>query len=167
MEASTSVRRTWSSCFAARLTAWRTNFAGLTAILDALADEVNRAAEREVLVVERAERDGLTSVGINLLKKLTPEPKLHVSVSRADDVLIIAMGEGLLHDVAQLLSGEGEKAPLVDDPRYRKALAALPTPEDSLFFFNLGGLLGPMQSFFEHGGRRDRGAGGRVSQTLA
>ena len=120
------------------------NYAGLVAILEAMAEEINRAAGSEALAVTRTERMGTQIASINLLALVPGAPELPLSVGRRNDVIIVALREQLLNDVLGLLEGKSSAKALGADPRFQAAFAQLPPAEDSQTFFDLPALLKPL-----------------------
>jgi len=117
------------------------NYEGLVAILEGMAEEINKAAGAEVLVVEQTTRMNAKVASVNLLAVIPAAPRLPISVAQRDDVVAIALGEQIFEDVLGLLDGKGSKKALVDDPRFKAAFARLPSPEDSLVFFDMQALM--------------------------
>ena len=121
------------------------NYAGLVAILDAIAEELNRATGSEALVVTKTERMGTQIASVNLLALASGAPQVQLSVGRRDDVIIVALREQLLNDVLNLLAGKSSKPALGADPRFLAAFAQLPPAQDSMTFFDLQALLKPLR----------------------
>lgn len=121
------------------------NFTGLGAILDALVDEINKAASGDAMTVERKSSGGVESVGVNLLAYAPGAPRLALSVTKREGLLIIALGDGLRDDVVGLLDKSSTKMPLLKDPRFLNAYKGLPQAEDSITFFSMAGLIEPMR----------------------
>lgn len=117
------------------------NFDGLSAILQAIAEEVNGASHRELLTVKTGQRRGAHVVALDLLIAASESPSFSLSVARRGDVLLIALGDPLLDDVLALLNGDGGKSSLAEDPRFRSAFARLPAPEDTMTFFDMQSML--------------------------
>jgi hypothetical protein len=113
------------------------NFAGLTAILDALAEEVNRAVGKDVLAVKKTSRKGITVASIDLTASAPGVPSMPLSLAVRDDVVIIGMREHLFDEVLDLMRGVGGKTALADDPRFQAAFAQLPPAEDVMSFFDM------------------------------
>jgi tetratricopeptide (TPR) repeat protein len=122
------------------------NYQGLVAILEGMADEINKAVGAEGLVVEQTRRMNAEVASLNLLGMIPAAPRLPVSVAQRDDVVAIALGEQILNDVLGLLDGSGSKQALVDDARFRAAFAELPPAEDSMVFFDMRALLKSLQA---------------------
>ncbi len=113
------------------------NFEGLAAILEAIVEEVNKAAESEVLVVERTAPMDAQVASVNLLAMAPAAGRLPISVALRDDLVIIALGEQILNDILGLLDGSSSKTALAEDPRFQAAFAKLPPAEDSMEFFDM------------------------------
>lgn len=122
------------------------NYAGLLAILEALAKEINGFADSDKLTVTRTEQVGAQVASLNLLGLIGGAPKLPLSVARHEDVIVIALREDLFGDVLALLGAKSTKHPLSTDPRFKDAFAALPPAEDGLTFFDLHAMLDPLRS---------------------
>lgn len=121
------------------------NYKGLVAILEAMADEINKAVGAEALVVDRTTRVGAQVTSVDLLAMVPGAPPLPLSVALRDDVIIIAFREQLFGDVLDLLDGSSSKTALVDDPRFKAAFAKLPPAKDNLVYFDMQALLKPMR----------------------
>jgi hypothetical protein len=66
-----------------------------------------------------------------------------------DDLIALSMGQNLLIDSLAMLAGESESPRLVDSAPFKKAMKLLPPPEDTVTFFNLSGIFGPLVGFIE------------------
>jgi Flp pilus assembly protein TadD len=122
----------------------RANFRGLVAILDAVAEETNRATQNESLKVEKSTQAGTELACMNLLGALPQAPPLTVSVALRDNVILIALRDDLLHDVLQLMDGSSHKTPLISDPRFQAGVSKVPPAEDTLVYFDMQSLLKPL-----------------------
>ena len=69
------------------------NFHGLSAILEAMAEEINGAIDSQVLVVKRSSRSGATIAEVNLLAALPGAPAISLSAAHRGDLVMIALGE--------------------------------------------------------------------------
>jgi tetratricopeptide (TPR) repeat protein len=125
------------------------NYAALVAILDALVEEVNRAAGAEVLSVERTSRGETEISSVDFLGMVPGAPALPLYVAMRQDVLIIALREALFADVTAMLEGSSSHDAIVDDPRFVSAFASLPAFEDGRVFFDLQALLRPIRAFVD------------------
>lgn len=123
------------------------NYEGLVDILEALADEVNSAVGREVLFVERKQREGATVTSIDILKRVPNTPSLPLSVALREDVIIIGLRETLFSNVLGLMNGTSDKKPLVEEARFQTAFKHLPEPETFKMFMDFHALLKPMYGF--------------------
>lgn len=112
-------------------------YESLVAILTALAEEVNRAADSEVLAVERTAQFGGEIASCNLLRAKPEAAPVPVSVARRGDVIAVAFGQGILHDALALLDGSSPKQALADDPRFKDAFGRLPPAEEVQVFFDM------------------------------
>ena len=125
------------------------NYAGLVEILEAIVEEINKAAGTEGLAIERYRHKGANVASVNLLAMVPGAPQLPLSVAKRDDILIIAFREHLFADTLDLMDGGGSKKPIGDDPRFKSACAKLPPAGDSLVFFDAQALLNPLRSFLD------------------
>jgi tetratricopeptide (TPR) repeat protein len=123
------------------------NYAGLVAILEAVAEEINRAAGSPALAVTRTEQMGTQVASVNLLAIVPGAPELPLSVGLRKDVVIVALREHLLGDVLALMEGKSPKKALGVDPRFQAAFAQLPPAEDSMTFFDMQALLKPLRAW--------------------
>ncbi len=121
------------------------NFAGLTAILDALVEEVNRAVGKDVLTVKKTSRKGTAVASIDLTASAPGVPSMPLSLAVRGDVVIIGMREHLFDEVLDLMRGVSGKTALADDPRFQAAFAQLPLGEDVLSFFDMQALVKPLR----------------------
>ncbi len=69
-----------------------------------------------------------------------------LALLRRGPVFGFVFGEKMGAEVVALLAGRSESVPLTRQPRFRKAVAELPAPEDFLFFADVRGLLGNINS---------------------
>ena len=125
------------------------NYKGLTAILAALVEEVNRAADASVLHLEVKEHRGAQVASVNLLAAVPGAPAVPLSVAMRKNTIVIGLRDQLFDDVLALLDGSYDGISLADDPRFQNAFAKLPAPEDRATFFNMQALLNPLRSFFD------------------
>ena len=125
------------------------NYQSLVAILSAIAEEVNKAAGSEVLVLERATRMGAKVTSVNFLAAVPGAPALPLSIARRSDVVIIALREQLLNDVLALMDGSSKKKALAADPRFKAAFVDLPPAEDSMLFFDMQALMTSVRSLVD------------------
>ena len=125
------------------------NYEGLVAILEAIAEEINKAVGAEVLAVDRTPRAGTRVASLNLLAMVPGAPSLPLSVALRDEVIIVALREHLFADVLDLMDGNSSKKALGNDPRFEAAFAKLPPAEDSMVFFDMQALLDPMRAMVD------------------
>ncbi|MBU0617635.1 MAG: hypothetical protein KKI02_07950 [Planctomycetes bacterium] len=125
------------------------NYEGLVAILEALAEEINRAVGAEALSVEKSTRANTQLASLNLLGMVPNAPSLPLSVALRDDVIVLALREHLFGDVLDLMDGNSSKKALGNDPRFKAAFAELPPAADSMMFFDMQGLLNPMRTMVD------------------
>lgn len=123
------------------------NYTGLVAILEAIVDEVNKKAGSEALTLQRGQRHGAEVVSVNFFERITGAPKLTLSIAQRDDVIMIALREQLFEDVLALMDGTSDGKSLDDSARFNNAFTLLPTPEDSMFFFDMQAMLRPIKDF--------------------
>ncbi len=114
------------------------NFAGLKSILTELAKMAGNGAE-----VTESKFEGAT-----LCRLSFADAPIAVTVARRNDVLAMALGDGLLKDCLSLLSGRGKQSPLVATDRFKSALAKLPEAEDSVTFFDAASMMNGMKKMF-------------------
>lgn len=123
------------------------NYTGLVAILDTIVAEVNKAAEKEVLIVARTSSHGASLASVNLTGSDPRAPFLPITVGRRNDVIFISLGQQILDDVLSLLAGTSDKSGLSATPRFKAAFARLPEAEDGLTFFDMKNMLSSLQGF--------------------
>ncbi|MFH2000552.1 MAG: DUF3352 domain-containing protein [Planctomycetota bacterium] len=123
------------------------NYKGLVAILEALADEVNKAVGNDILMLERADREGFKVTSLDLLARVPNTPSLPLSVALKDDLVILGFREQLFEETLALLNGSSNKPSLADDSRFQTAFNELSPAEDSKTFFNMQALLTPVSAF--------------------
>lgn len=117
------------------------NFEGLSAILDAMAEEINKVVGREVVVVERMTRMGAKVAQIDLLGSLPGAPTMPIAVAVRDDLVLIGVRDQLIDDVLALLDGSSKKGALADEARFQAGFAQLPQAEDYQTFFDMRSML--------------------------
>ncbi len=116
------------------------NFEGLTAILEAMAEEVNGLVGVEALAVKKL--SGKDKVPVVKIVAGSPNAVvMQIAVALRDDLIIIGMGDQLMEDALSLLNGSSEKKALGDDARFKAAFARLPAAEDTMTFFDVQALL--------------------------
>lgn len=125
------------------------NYEGLVAILEGIADEVNKALGRQALVVEKTARTGAKVASMNMLAMIPGAHAEPLSVALLDDVVIIGMRAQLFGDVLGLMQGGDPKQALANSPRFKAAFAQLPPAEDGMTYFDMHGLVKPLRAFFE------------------
>lgn len=117
------------------------NFEGLAAILEGMADEINRAMGTKALAVKRTSRLGGKAPAAQLVSGSPGNVVLPLIVARHNDVVIIAVGDEILNDVLGLMDGSGSRKAVADDPRFKAAFEKLPPAEDSVAFFDMQALV--------------------------
>ncbi len=123
-----------------------TNFAGLTAVLEGIVDEINAKVGDTALTVEKRELHGAEVAAVDLMSAVDNAPSVAVGVARREGLLVIALGEDILDQVLALADGEAEGvSPLGEDVRYRGAFKSLPKEEDGLTFFDMQALLASVE----------------------
>lgn len=125
------------------------NFQGLRALLQALTEEVNKAADAQILTMERSTIHTADVAAVNLLAALPGAPPLQLAVAHSGDIVVISFGQTLRDEVLGLLNGVATKAALADDPRFVAAFAGLPPARDSLEFFNAPQLVQFLEPFIK------------------
>jgi tetratricopeptide (TPR) repeat protein len=122
------------------------NYEGLVAILEAAAEEINKALGAEALAVNQFTQAGAQVASLNLLAMVPGAPALPLSVAVRDDLVLIGLREQLFGEVLELMDGSSSRTALGGDPRFKAAFAKLPPAEDSMVFFDMQALLGPMRA---------------------
>ena len=125
------------------------NYDGLVTILQAIVSEINKAAGKEMLAVERTMGQGAKIASLNLASMGPKAPSLSLAVALHGDVIVIAAGDGILKDVLGLLAGESPKKSLFASRRFTQAFAALPGAEDEIFFLDMQAMLKPIRALVE------------------
>ncbi|MFH0982640.1 MAG: hypothetical protein V2A79_14040, partial [Planctomycetota bacterium] len=125
------------------------NYEGLVAILEAVADEANKALGRQALVVERTVRAGTKVTSMNMLAMIPGAPPEPLSVALHDDVVLVGLRSHLFGDVLGLMGGGDPKQALGNSPRFKAAFAQLPPAEDSMTYFDMQALVMPLRALFE------------------
>jgi hypothetical protein len=131
------------------------NFAGLKAILDAIVEEVNKAAGTELALEDRTQ-DGIQLTSLNLTAGEPKAPRIIISIGRGNDTVFMCLGQEIASDVAALLAGKGPAKSIADNPRFKTAFEKLPAAESEITFFDMGNLLTSMKALF--GGMLDKAA---------
>ncbi|UCC30132.1 MAG: hypothetical protein JSU86_18280, partial [Phycisphaerales bacterium] len=121
------------------------NFEGLTAILEAMVDEMNRLVGADALTVERTARLGTRVPVAKLTSKAPDAVVMPIIIALHDDLVVITMGEQILNDTLGLLEGSSSTKALADDPRFKAAFAKLPPAENSMEFFDMQALVHSMR----------------------
>ena len=139
------------------------NFAGLAAILDAIAKEVSQAAEKNVVTVKRDERLGMKIVTLAPVGMPPGAPDVALHVAQRGDVIIFAFGGSILDEVAGLMQGDSKKKGLAASSRYQAAFERLPAAEDKMVFVDIPAMLGPFRAMMESAiAARHEGGGDRM-----
>lgn len=125
------------------------NYEGLVAILEAIAEEANKALGHKALVVDRGKKMGAQVATMNMLAMVPGAPPIPLSLALRDDVVIIGMHEHLFKDVLALMDGSSPKRALSDDARFQAAFAQLPPAENTMVFFDMQALLKPLYGFID------------------
>lgn len=115
------------------------NYAGLTALLDAGVDEINKAAG-VTLKTERTKRGAAELATFDVTQSVPQAPRIPITVGRSGDVLLISLGTKLRDDVLDLLAGGKSVKPIADNPRFKNAFKSLHAPEDAITFFDMAHL---------------------------
>jgi len=110
------------------------NYDGLVAIMREIVGEINKAADKEVLAVDTAQRMGAKVATCAVPKA---KPPVSFSVALFNDVVVVSKGDQILDEVLALLSGTGSREPLAVKPRFKQAFAKLPAAEDQMLFFDM------------------------------
>lgn len=110
------------------------NHRGLVAILDSLAG-----------LSENATVADQTVHGVSVRSLTIRNAPITVHLFRKDDVVGVVMGPRAVQEVLSLLTGGKGPAPIVASPRFHKALAEVPPPEDVVTFFDVRRLMCDIQ----------------------
>jgi hypothetical protein len=113
------------------------NVQGLKAILDALA-----SLSEGVSVTED------TQHGVKVWTLAAKGFPMSLHLFNQGDLIGIVVGPQALNDVLTLVAGEKGVEPVVESPRFKKALAELPLPENSVAFFDLQLLMRNLDQMF-------------------
>lgn len=135
------------------------NYGKLVAILEALADEINKLVGAQAIEVIQTEAHGGQVAELNLLAMIPSDRgvQLHLLVARRGNVVMMGLGRELLHDSLELLA-QYDAAPdapgripgsLLGNERFRRAFESLPEPEDSLVFFDMQIMLKPFRGLMD------------------
>lgn len=131
------------------------NFASLSTILKelaALSPEMSLTSDK----VNSVDRWRLT-FGKEVLAEM-----FQVALVRKGDIIGLIMGNDCCTAVPEMLAGKSERRAIVDNPRFKQAIAELPPPEDSVTFFDakafLKGFEGLMTTAFAKHGAQDADA---------
>jgi len=126
------------------------NFDGLVAILEGTLEEVGKVAGEQTPTLEKSSNRGTSLASVNLTASVKDAPAIPVSVALRDDLIVIALGQGLRDDVLGLLDGSAKGArPLGKDARFRQAFKQLPAAEDTMTFVDVQALLGAVRGFVD------------------
>lgn len=115
------------------------SFVGLGDILRAVVDEVNHFSGIG-WTLEAVEREDLPTVRLNFTQSLPNATTYALSIGKFEDVLFLVLGGKMSDDVAALLTGESQSGSIAETARYRDSLAALPTAENGLEYFDMRNL---------------------------
>ena len=110
------------------------NHRGLVAILDSL-----QGLSESVTVADQ------TVHGVPVRSMSIRNAPVTVHVFRKDDVVGVVMGPRAVQEVLSLLTGGKGPAPIAACPRFRKALAEVPPPEDIVTWFDVRRLMCDIQ----------------------
>ncbi len=123
----------------------KANYEGLKAILGEIEKLVKLHAEEGVVKLTETKEDGVAMTVFGPAE----HPGLGITLAHWKDVLAMSfVGDDILHDALGLLRGTSKETALIDTPRFKKAFADLPAAEDSLVFFDVDGMIGPMRAIF-------------------
>jgi len=73
---------------------------------------------------------------------------LPICAAYKGDVLAVGLGQHLLGEVLELLSGGEEVPRLIDDPRFKQVMRVLPSPEDGRSFVDVRAMIESLDGFF-------------------
>jgi len=110
------------------------NHRGLVAILDSLA-----GLSESVTVADQ------TVQGVPVRSLSIQNVPITVHVFRKDEVIGVIMGPRAVQEVLSLLNDGKGPTPIVSNPRFQKALAEVPPPEDVVTFFDVRRLMCDIQ----------------------
>lgn len=125
------------------------NFAGLTAILEAIAAEANKAAGDEFLSVTVKEEAGGKIARLGW--PMPPNKPYDLQLAQRGDLLIMAMGGTMMPEVLGLLGGQGSAKSLSEDARFKAAFAKLPPAEDTMFYFDMQQMVADIEELVDGG----------------
>ncbi len=125
------------------------NFTGLVAIMESAIQEINKAAGKPVLEVERTDVNGNPVARINLFKNVQGPPAWYISLGRHGDIIVMGAGTSIFGEVMDLLDQKGNVPSLASQPRYREAFSKLPEAEDGKVFFDMQAMLKPFRGLLE------------------
>lgn len=117
------------------------NAQGLVAILKEIAALDARLAIKQTTV------DGVTVWTLPITEKA--EFGMDFGILQKGDIIGFIMGKKSLTSVPAMLAGKSTEKPIVDSARFKEALGQIPTPEDSVTFFDLRGFIGGLDKMFE------------------
>ncbi len=121
------------------------NYEGLVAILNGMIEEINTAAESEVLQVEVSELKGAKITGCNFTRQVPGAPPITLAITQRDEVIIISLNDSLRNNAIELLAGDKSVKCIADSNRFKSGFADLAAPEDELVFFDMQAMLNPIR----------------------
>jgi tetratricopeptide (TPR) repeat protein len=120
----------------------------LVALMEAAIEEINTLAGLQ-LTTRPATLHGVSFTVFDMLQAVSEAPELPLAIGRHDDVLVATFGAGMDGEVAALLTGAEGHRSIADDPRFQKAFAELPAPEDAFEFVDIQNLREDFGSYAE------------------
>ncbi len=121
------------------------NYAGLVAILNGMADEINTASKSDMMKIEMSEYKGARIAGCNFTRTVQGAPPITLAVSQRDDVIIISLNDTLRNEAIGLLAGDKSVKSIADSARFKSGFADLPGAEDEMVFFDMQAMLNPIR----------------------
>jgi len=122
------------------------NYAGMTAIFDTLAAEINKAAQGEFLTVKRSEQLGAELAVLAWPMPVPEEMRYDLRLARRGDLIVMAMGHNMMSEVLGLLEGKASIKPIASKAGFKKAFARLPQAEDGRYFFDMKQMLADLET---------------------
>lgn len=136
------------------------NYEGLTAIAKALADEANKLIGRDLIRTDDDVKKGCRQCCLYVSDENNTQ-LFSVNVGLRNDVILISTGHDIFAEAIDLLDGKNKSSSLTSLPRFQKAFAQLPAPEDSMFYFDMTNLVGSFTGIVKSVERQIRKDGDR------
>ena len=124
------------------------NFKGLSAIAEAIVEEVNTLVDSKIVKIERREGAGVQSCCLSAISGNGDSP-FSINVGKREDVIVVTVGRSMYDDVLGLLDGRSSKRSIAEDVRFRAAFAKLPPAADGFSFFDMRRLCSGVRGMFD------------------